>query len=318
MSDIDNPYGTFARYSADLSLFLLVAECGQLSRAAELAGLSQPRLSQRMKSLEDSLGRVLLSRGRRGIALTREGQELRAALSPHLGEAAEGFLRLQRPARRRTVVIETDLAFAGLRFLPVFPSLCAAFPDLGISLLTRQVPESGPGPEAELVIRMETRRPTTETETCLFAERVLAVCSAGFRDAHPQLVRPEHLRHMPLIDLSTVDAPPWFTWSSWLAQLGEGTGAHSKPGDRLRFNSYDHVIQAAETGLGIALGWRGLVDSKLGSGALVPALPVEQESQRGYMLQMLARQPGEEVRAVYDWIRMSFTEEFEDWRSGAI
>ncbi|SDG47898.1 LysR substrate-binding domain-containing protein [Alloyangia pacifica] len=317
MPDIDNPYGTFARYSADLSLFLLVADCGQLSRAAELAGLSQPRLSQRMKSLEEALGRVLLKRERRGITLTRAGQELRAALVPHLPEAAAGFARFQRPVRRRTVVIETDLAFAGLRFLPVFPSLCAAFPDLGISLLTRQLPEADPGPEVDLMIRMEPQRDATESECCLFAERVMAVCSPGFHAENPDLLDPAQLRALPLIELTAAGTPPWFTWASWLAQLDPGAGARGG-GDRLSFNSYDHVIQAAEKGLGVALGWRGLIDSRLETGALVAALPDEQESPRGYMLRMMSRQPGEEVRAVYDWIRARFTESFHDWRSGAI
>ncbi|WP_353475309.1 LysR substrate-binding domain-containing protein [Salipiger sp. H15] len=303
MPDIDNPYGTFARYSADLSLFLLVADCGQLSRAAELAGLSQPRLSQRMKSLEEALSRVLLRRERRGVTLTAAGQELRAALSPHLAEAAAGFARFQRPAGRRTVVIETDLAFAGLRFLPVFPSLCAAFPGLGISLLTRQMPEADPGPDVDLMIRMEPRRDESPGECCLFPERVLAVCSPGFLAAHPGLASPGQLKDLPLIELTATGSPPWFTWSSWLAGLGPGTRGS---GDRLSFNSYDHVIQAAEKGLGVALGWRGLIDSRLETGALVPALPAELESPRGYMLRMLARQPGDELRAVYDWIRRAF------------
>ncbi|WP_226627274.1 LysR family transcriptional regulator [Alloyangia pacifica] len=310
MPDIDITYGTFARYAADLSLFLLVADCGQLSRAAEIAGMSQPRLSQRMKSLEEALGKVLLRRERRGVALTRDGQALRAALAPHLGEAAAGFARFQRPARRRTVVIETDLAFASLRFLPVFPSLCAAFPDLGISLLTRQLPEAGADREADLRIRMEPRHEGTDTACCLFAERVMAVCSPAFRDAHPGLGDAEPLQGLPLIELTSATGAPWFTWGSWLAQLEPDTGVRGG-GERISFNSYDHVIQAAEKGLGVALGWRGLIDSRLETGALVPALPdaagTELESGHGYMLRMLARQPGEDVRAVYAWIRDSFS-----------
>lgn len=310
MPDIDNPYGTFARYSADLSLFLLVADCGQLSRAAELAGLSQPRLSQRMKSLEEALGKGLLRRERRGVALTRDGQALRAALAPHLGEAAAGFARFQRPARRRTVVIETDLAFASLRFLPVFPSLCAAFPELGLSLLTRQLPEAGADREADLRIRMEPRQEESERTCCLFPERVMAVCSPGFLAAHPGLGRPDPLQGLPLIELTSEHGAPWFTWSSWLAQLGPEPEVRGG-GERISFNSYDHVIQAAEKGLGVALGWRGLIDSRLETGALVPALPAaaraELESGHGYMLRMLARQPGEELRAVYAWIRDNFS-----------
>ncbi|NDV99734.1 LysR family transcriptional regulator [Salipiger sp. PrR002] len=306
MSDIGNPYSTFSRYSADLCLFLLVAQTGQLSRAAELAGLSQPRLSQRMKALEESLGQPLLHRERRGVSLTRAGQDMHDAIAPHLGEAAAAFARLQRPARRRTVVIETDLAFAGLRFLPVFPSLCAAFPDLGISLLTRQLPDSAPGPEVDLMVRMETRQQDTEALRCLFPERVQAVCSPAFLEQHPDLARPDQLRALPLIELTAAANAPWFTWSSWLSQLDPG-GAQTR-GERISFNSYDHVIQSAERGLGIALGWRGLTDSRIEAGTLVPALPVELQSPRGYMVRMLSRAPSGEVREVFDWICAQFGE----------
>ncbi|MEC9105109.1 MAG: LysR family transcriptional regulator, partial [Pseudomonadota bacterium] len=73
MPDIRNPYATFGRYSADLSLFVLVARAGQLSSAAKDAGLSQPRVSQRIRALEDSLDRQLLVRERRGVRLTPDG-----------------------------------------------------------------------------------------------------------------------------------------------------------------------------------------------------------------------------------------------------
>ena len=89
MSDIRNTYANFGRYSADLCLFLLVARHGQLSGAAAEAGLSQPRLSQRMRFLEDSLDRKLFVRVRRGVRLSAAGRQLLDALEdPVIGRAS--------------------------------------------------------------------------------------------------------------------------------------------------------------------------------------------------------------------------------------
>ncbi|MCB8875159.1 LysR family transcriptional regulator [Acidisoma silvae] len=54
-------------------LFVLTAEYGSLTRAAEAAGTVQPVVSQRIKALEKTLGRRLLDRTPRFVRLTDQG-----------------------------------------------------------------------------------------------------------------------------------------------------------------------------------------------------------------------------------------------------
>lgn len=54
-------------------LFVLAAEYGNLTRAAEAAATVQPVVSQRIKALEDRLGRKLLDRSPRHVRLTDSG-----------------------------------------------------------------------------------------------------------------------------------------------------------------------------------------------------------------------------------------------------
>lgn len=54
-------------------LFVLAAELGGLTRAAEAAGTVQPVVSQRLKSLESRLGRRLIDRTPRHFRLTEDG-----------------------------------------------------------------------------------------------------------------------------------------------------------------------------------------------------------------------------------------------------
>jgi DNA-binding transcriptional LysR family regulator len=68
-------------------LFALVAEYGNLTRAAEAAGTVQPVVSQRIKALETALGRKLLDRSPRFVRLTDAGvaflERARTLLAAH-------------------------------------------------------------------------------------------------------------------------------------------------------------------------------------------------------------------------------------------
>src|SRR5258706_11800349 len=61
---------------SDLSYFREVAEVGNISRAAERLGISQPSLSTAMQRLERRFECDLLVRGKTGVPLTREGHLL--------------------------------------------------------------------------------------------------------------------------------------------------------------------------------------------------------------------------------------------------
>jgi len=60
----------------DLEYFVIVAEHGNLSHAAELLGLSQPALSKSLRRLEHSVGTKLVKRTPKGVELTSVGSVL--------------------------------------------------------------------------------------------------------------------------------------------------------------------------------------------------------------------------------------------------
>lgn len=61
---------------AALRDFILVVDAGSLTRAASLAGVAQPTMSQRIAQLEAHVGHRLLERGPRGVEATAAGLEL--------------------------------------------------------------------------------------------------------------------------------------------------------------------------------------------------------------------------------------------------
>jgi len=91
----------------DLQLFLHVVEAGSITGGASRAHLSLAACSERIQSMEDTLGVALLLRGRRGVAPTPAGealvrharlvfqqlQRMRAELGDH-AEGLKGIVRL--------------------------------------------------------------------------------------------------------------------------------------------------------------------------------------------------------------------------------
>ena len=59
-------------------IFAKLAETGNMSDAAMALGLTQPALSQQLRSLEDALGLRLFERVPKGMQLTPGGRELLA------------------------------------------------------------------------------------------------------------------------------------------------------------------------------------------------------------------------------------------------
>lgn len=63
--------------------FLKVTETGNITKAAEQLGYTQPAVSQMLSGLEQELGLVLLNRNKGGVTLTSAGEKL----LPYLREA---------------------------------------------------------------------------------------------------------------------------------------------------------------------------------------------------------------------------------------
>ncbi len=57
-----------------LESFIAVAECGNLSKAADKICRTQSTLSLQVKKLEESVGQTLLIRDNKGVTLTESGE----------------------------------------------------------------------------------------------------------------------------------------------------------------------------------------------------------------------------------------------------
>ena len=59
-----------------LTYIKMTAECGNITEAAEKLFISQPSLSTAIHNLEKEMGVTIFVRSKKGVVLTREGEEL--------------------------------------------------------------------------------------------------------------------------------------------------------------------------------------------------------------------------------------------------
>ena len=114
--DIDRTNGWIMVSAELLECFLAVVDAGGVSKAAERIGLSQPAVSQRIKRLEDEVGRRLIRRETSGERLTPEGH----ALLPHARTVIQALADAEEHARHPLLTgsvrlgVAEDIAGSGL------------------------------------------------------------------------------------------------------------------------------------------------------------------------------------------------------------
>jgi DNA-binding transcriptional LysR family regulator len=119
-----------------LACFVAIVEEGSFTRAARRVGITQPSLSQHVRSLEEELGGPVLERLPRGVALTPAGR----TLLPEARAALRAVERGRRGARAALALEAGDLEIAtvlsmAVGLLPRYIRLWhERHPDVGIRL----------------------------------------------------------------------------------------------------------------------------------------------------------------------------------------
>ena len=289
--------------SGCLRPFDVVARHRNLSRAAAALGMTQPALSYRIKQMEALLGVQLFRRRPRGLELTSEGETLQTAVRQGLERLDEAVQTIRRRARTPTVRLATDFAFAAFRLMPRVPEFRRANPEIDVQIVASQSLAPGIEADVDLAVLFGDRDAFAASFAgdlrLLLPERATAVCTPGFLARFGPFERLEQLLAVPLVHLEGDSGERWFTWPSWFAQAGV---AYRPAASSLSFNTYTLAIQAVLAEQGVALGWAGLVDDLIASGALVQACDATLGSRRGYWLLRPDGALAPEVERVAGWL----------------
>ncbi|SOC15456.1 LysR family transcriptional regulator [Rhodobacter maris] len=261
-----------------IRVFVEVAAVGSLSAAARRLSLTQPAVSYQMRRAETELGTPLLRRVHRGTELTEAGRRLAEILAPAVAQVDTLARDLRAAPAPRVLRLHTDFAFSALWLIPRMHRFRARHPDLELQVIATQhtaLRELGPGDTA---VVFGARSQIEGPAELLLRECVVPVCTPAFAEAQGSA-----LDRAPLIHLDNSGAAEsWFTWARYLAETGRARPA--APDRGLHFNTYSLVIEATLAGQGVALGWRGLIDTMLSRKMLVTAGPPLTNPEQGYFL----------------------------------
>jgi DNA-binding transcriptional LysR family regulator len=286
-----------------LVVFEATARHLSFTRAAQELHLTQAAVSRQIRTLEQNLGVLLFNREKRSVHLTPEGERLRRTVSMALGHIAETAVALRQLHNEPHINLHTTTAFGALWLMRRIGRFRAAFPDVQLRLVSSddEIDLFGFSGNIDLSISYGRGDWPGLDATRVLEDELFPVCSPQFRDGLPDDFSIAQLPSQPLLHLDSVE-PSWMSWSTWFRYMGveiDEAAPHATS-----FNNYLMIIQAAQEGQGVALGWRRLVQPFLDSGQLVRPVPDSLEADSAYYLLV---QPGSldlrpELRTVHDWL----------------
>lgn len=255
-----------------------------MTRAADELGISQPLISQRIRSLEEVVGGVLVDREHKPIAATPAGRkyynEIKGSLSSIL--RATEYARSDFQESKTKVSINAYFGFAFHWLMPRLQRLQQAFPDYLFEIQPTNSLSDLVRSQADITFHYSYHADNYEFEALIIEEEVFPVCSPALADKlglTPGQALSD-LRGIPLLH-KDVDDPRWPNWKSWSSAMGVQPSEFPVS---FRYNNYPLIVEAAIAGQGLCLGWKGLITPFIDEGKLIALGPALKSPERGYMI----------------------------------
>jgi LysR family glycine cleavage system transcriptional activator len=266
------------------------------SMAATELSVTAGAISHQIAALEDFLDVKLFHRGPRGVTLTAAAEACLPLLSQGFSTIREAVALLDGDASSRPLTVNVAPAFATRWLLPRLATFTTVHPDIelrvstGLGLIDTQrlEPSSGldemvePEIAADVSIRFgRGEYPGLKSEK-LFEAAITPVCGPRLLNKQETPLQPTDLRRFTLLHHDTAYFDGDTTdWAVWLKAAGvDGIDANRGP----RFSHAGLALDAAEDGLGFALGITALTAADFLSGRLVAPFALRLASNYSYHL----------------------------------
>ncbi len=287
-----------------LVAFEAAARLGSFTLTARELNLTQAAISQRIRNLERALGTTLFERAHRSVLLNEAGRKYQHSVSMVLGHLGSATKNLTRLPHSEQLTVAVDQAIAHLWLFPRFYRFCELHEDVSIRLVVSDELDKCLGNEVDVALVFGGEGTGGYKVERLFDEEVFPVCSPTYTD---RLVQPFGLDGLSQCDLIELEDERW-DWMNWEIWMTRAYGGSAFEGCRVQIGSYPLVVQAACNGLGVALGWKGLVDAQLADGTLVKPTSMSVLTDGGYNLLSNQQSSSKSVRDLFiDWVLSQLT-----------
>lgn len=278
-----------------LEAFDAAARALSFKAAAAELNLTPSAISHRVKQLEQHLGLPLFRRLNREIRLTEAGQDYFGTVRRAFDQVAQVSLRLGRSPQQPVEEMRLSAVphFAAGWIIPHLEEFLNRRPGLRVYVESSVRNADFARDAVDAAVRYGDGSWPGLVTTKLTDLAVAPVCTPALLK---RLRKPADLREVTLIHFTQFPQ----SWSEWLAAAGLPA---FRPGREVFVDSVTQAIDAAENGLGIALGIAPLIGPRLATGRLVmpfgPLVPL----QHGYWLacrKTEANRPA--IQALRDWL----------------
>lgn len=231
--------------------------------------MTQSAISHLVGQAETYLGTPLFDRTSRPVKLTIEGQRYVGAVVSALNILKAEGQHLQQRHGTTTLTVSCNLGYGNFWLLPKLKHFHEMHPDFTVNMVTtyQGLPELSEG--TDIAIRFGKGDWPDCRSRLLFREWIVPVASSTYIEHAAPIRRPADLLKHTLLHASARDKS-WFDWDQWFDHFGIIRSASlSGPG----FDNHVMMMQAALSGAGVALGWKGTAGEFLSHRQLIAVLP---------------------------------------------
>jgi LysR family transcriptional regulator, glycine cleavage system transcriptional activator len=278
-----------------LPAFEIAAGTLSLSAAAKELHLTHGAVSRQIKAIEDHLGTALFARRNRGIELTAAGASFAPAVRQALQILESATARLTAPAKQGPLVVSCLATFMMRWLIPRLYAFSAAHPDIEVRLSASHLPVDFADGGIDVAIRVgRPPWPRGVIAEPFLIDRMGPVLAPALARKH-RLKQPGDLKNLPLLHVETRPQ----AWPQWLKLAGvknfdAGAGA--------RLEHIYFLLEAAASGLGVAIGPYPIVESDLKSGRLVAPFGFLPSGHSYHVLRPKNAQNAAKAKAFVSWI----------------
>lgn len=272
------------------------------SRAAAELNVSHSAVSRHVRGLEDRLGVQLFRDAAPGVALTPEGRDYLASITPALDAIAEATETVgEAPAGQ--VIVNSDPTFAIQVIAPALPGFADAHPDIELRLVASEALADIDRYEADIALRFVHAGHLARLNDLVSDAPVFPYAAPGLVPQPAEvadILAPRRLR-------DRFDVGMWQRWA-------DAAGWTGPPLDEPRWYMRAPLsIEAARAGYGVYLSSADVVNRHCRDGNLVRLSDVGLRDGAYRLLTQDGAARRKPVRVVRDWL-LDITQVF---RSGA-
>lgn len=267
----------------DLFYLIVVARECSFTRAAAKLGVSQSALSHAIRGLEERLQVRLLTRTTRSVAPTQAGEALINSLAPRFKEIEEELIALTDMRDRVAGNIRITLGEHALHSTvwPALKPFLEMYPDVHVELTIDNTLTDIVAGRYDAGIRLGEQVARDMVAVRIGPDwRMVVIGSPGYFARHGKPQTPHDLQHHNCINMRLPTLGGLYAWEF----SKDGQQLRVRVEGQLTFNNLASRIEAATSGMGLAMVPEDCVAAAVAQGTLETVLDAWCEPFAGYYL----------------------------------